>query len=106
MKLEQSRQMFCHVDPIVAAGVEVKLVGNVPRVKRFVQSYGTGATSITVFYTLSGTATAGVDFATVSGSISVPRSGFSEVTITPLQFDMTHYTLTKKWDEHPWNLRK
>ena len=41
--------MFCHVDPIVAAGVEVKLVGNVPRVKRFVQSYGTGVETKIVF---------------------------------------------------------
>src|SRR5437879_13732581 len=49
MKLEQSRQMFCHVDPIVTPGVEVKLVGNVTRVKRFVQSYGTGVETKIVF---------------------------------------------------------
>ena len=49
MKLEQSRQVFCHVDPIVTPGVEVKLVGNVTRVKRFVQSYGTGVETKIVF---------------------------------------------------------
>src|SRR5437762_14243613 len=49
MKLEQSRQTFCNVDPTVAAGVEVKLVANVPRVKRFVQSYGTGVETKIVF---------------------------------------------------------
>src|SRR5438132_11063732 len=49
MKLEQSRQMFCHVDPIVTPGVEVKLEGNVTRVKRFVQSYGTGVETKIVF---------------------------------------------------------
>ena len=49
MKLEQSGQMFCHVDPVVTAGVEVELVGNVARAKHFVQSYGAGIETKIVF---------------------------------------------------------
>jgi len=49
MKLEQSGQMFCHVDPVVTAGVEVELVGNVARAKHLVQSYGTGVETKNVF---------------------------------------------------------
>ena len=26
------------------------------------------------------------------------------VTITPLQFDMTHHPMTKKWSDHKWNV--
>lgn len=50
-----------------------------------IQSYGTGTANTTVFYTITGTALSGADFTAVSGSITVPRSGASEVTITPLQ---------------------
>ncbi len=49
MKLQQSGQMFCHVDPVVTARVEMELVGNVARVKLFVQSYGTGVETKIVF---------------------------------------------------------
>ncbi len=52
-----------------------------------IQSYGTGTGSITVNYTLSGSAVEGADYAAAAGSISVPRSGYAEVTITPLQDD-------------------
>ena len=41
--------MFCHVDPIVTAGVEVELMGNVARTKQFVQGYGTGVETKIVF---------------------------------------------------------
>jgi len=50
-----------------------------------IQSSGTGTGSVAVFYSLSGTAGAGTDYEAVSGSVNVPRSGFAEVTITPLQ---------------------
>jgi regulation of enolase protein 1 (concanavalin A-like superfamily) len=50
-----------------------------------IQSYGTGAGSITVNYTLSGTATESADYSPPGGSISVPRSGYAEITVTPLQ---------------------
>jgi len=41
--------MFCHVDPVVTAGVEVELAGNVPRAKHFVQSHGTGVETKIIF---------------------------------------------------------
>ena len=41
--------MFCHVDPVVTAGVEVELVGNMARAKRLVQSYGTGVETKIIF---------------------------------------------------------
>src|SRR5258708_9600686 len=49
MKLEQSGQMFRHVDPVVTAGVEVEIMGNMARAKYFVQSYGTGVEAKIVF---------------------------------------------------------
>jgi len=49
MKLEQSGQMFRHVDPVVTAGVEVELAGNMARAEHFVQSYGTGVETKIVF---------------------------------------------------------
>lgn len=50
-----------------------------------IQSSATGTGNVTVFYTLSGTAESGADFTPVTGSIAVPRSGYAEVVITPVQ---------------------
>jgi len=41
--------MFRHVDPVVTAGVEVEIMGNMARAKYFVQSYGTGVEAKIVF---------------------------------------------------------
>ena len=43
--------MFCHVDPVVTARVQVELMGDVARGKHFVQSYGTGVETKIVFGT-------------------------------------------------------
>ena len=50
-----------------------------------IQSYASGSGNTTVFYTINGTATSGVDFTAASGTATVPKNGFTEVTITPLQ---------------------
>ncbi|HWB02830.1 MAG TPA: Calx-beta domain-containing protein [Verrucomicrobiales bacterium] len=50
-----------------------------------IQAYGSGPGGITVHYTMSGTALSGADYTALSGTASVPRGGFSDVTITPLQ---------------------
>ncbi|MEQ1854019.1 MAG: Calx-beta domain-containing protein, partial [Chthoniobacteraceae bacterium] len=53
-------------------------------------SIGTGTGSITVNYTVSGTATSGVDFTALSGTISVPVSGSNNTALTiPLLNDIT-----------------
>jgi len=45
---------------------------------------GTGAGNITVHYTISGTATSGVDFTALSGTLSISKNGSAAVTVTPL----------------------
>ncbi len=46
---------------------------------------GTGIGNITVRYTVSGTATNGVDYSRLSGSVSMAKNATSNITITPLQ---------------------
>ena len=46
---------------------------------------GTGTGNINVLYTVTGTATNGVDFTTLSGTASVGRNSTANVTITPIQ---------------------
>lgn len=45
---------------------------------------GTGAGNISVKYAVTGTATSGVDFTALSGTLSIGRNTSTEVTITPL----------------------
>lgn len=46
------------------------------------RSLGTGSGNVTVNYAVSGTATSGSDYTALSGSVSVPASGPSDVTVT------------------------
>ena len=50
-----------------------------------IQSYASGSGNTTVLYTITGSATSGVDFTAVSGTALVPKGGFTEITITPIQ---------------------
>ncbi len=50
-----------------------------------IQSYASGSGNTTVAYTITGTATSAVDFTAATGTALVPKGGFTEVTITPLQ---------------------
>jgi len=50
-----------------------------------VTTTGTGTGNITVSYTVSGTATAGTDFAALTGTLSIARNTTGNITITPLQ---------------------
>lgn len=45
-------------------------------------SIGSGSGNVTVNYTVSGTATSGVDYTALSGSISVPVNGSNDTTLT------------------------
>jgi len=47
-----------------------------------VRSVGTGSGTVTVNYTLSGTATAGADYTAPSGSVTVPVNGSNDTTVT------------------------
>ncbi len=53
-------------------------------------SIGSGTGNITVNYTVSGTATSGVDFTALTGTVSVPVKGSNDTTVTiPLINDTT-----------------
>jgi autotransporter-associated beta strand protein len=47
-----------------------------------IRSVGSGSGSVTVNYTLSGTATSGADYTALSGSVSVPVNGSNDTTVT------------------------
>lgn len=48
-ELQQSREVAGEVGPVVAAGVEVKFVGNVARGEQFIEGRGTDIEAVIVF---------------------------------------------------------
>ncbi len=50
-----------------------------------ISTQGSGTGNITVRYTVSGTATNGTDFSTLSGTLSIGRNTSTNITITPIQ---------------------
>jgi regulation of enolase protein 1 (concanavalin A-like superfamily) len=68
-------------------GIDNGVEGASPTLGRFRFSLkGSSATPVIVNYTISGTATSGVDFTALAGSVSIPGSGTNvvEVAVTPL----------------------
>ena len=50
-----------------------------------ITTHGTGSGNITVNYTVTGTATNGVDFTVLSGSISVGKNATATISVVPIQ---------------------
>jgi hypothetical protein len=50
-----------------------------------IQSYGSGTGNITVLYAITGSAVAGTDYTALTGTATVPRGGYVELTVAPLQ---------------------
>jgi hypothetical protein len=71
--------------PVVTVGVSDGAASEpaVPGKFKFTTA-GSGTGNITVRYTVSGTATPGVDYAALSGTLSMGRNSTAEVTVTPI----------------------
>lgn len=71
--------------PVVTVGVSDGTLGEIAGTGqlRFTTT-GSGTGTITVRYTVTGTATPGVDYATLSGTLTMGRNTTATVTVTPL----------------------
>ena len=71
--------------PIVTVGVSDGVAGEPSDTGKFkFTTTGTGSGNITVRYTVTGTATPGVDYTALSGTLSIARNTTAEITVTPL----------------------
>ena len=71
--------------PVVTVGVSNGVIAepNIAGSFRFTTT-GSGTGNITVRYTVTGTATAGVDYAALSGTVSMGRNATADVAVTPI----------------------
>ena len=71
--------------PVVTVGVSNGTISEPSTAGSFrFTTTGTGSGNITVHYTVTGTATAGVDYTALSGTVSMGRNATAEVTVTPI----------------------
>ena len=71
--------------PVVAIGVSNGSISepSSPGSFRFTTA-GTGSENVTIHYTVTGSATPGVDYAALSGTLSMGRNTTADVTVTPM----------------------
>ncbi|MEQ1858582.1 MAG: Calx-beta domain-containing protein [Chthoniobacteraceae bacterium] len=70
---------------VVAVGVSDSICNEPTASGAFrITTTGTGAGNIIVRYIISGTATSGVDFATLTGTLSIARNTSSTITVVPI----------------------
>lgn len=71
--------------PVVTVGVSDGVAGEPGDNGKFkFTTTGTGTGNITVRYTVTGTATPGVDYTALSGTLVIARNTTAEITVTPL----------------------